>query len=112
MRVKKPKKPKPPPGPKHGDIVASIKHLLAVCGYVYYYNWGGPLSEKGIPDITALEPKTGRYIGIEAKAGKDQLREDQIKWKSRILAGGGIFIEARTLEDVVHGLGLEDRFLL
>ncbi len=108
-RQKKPPKPK---GPSHAELLSSIRSMLRIVGYDHYKNFGGPIGEKGLPDITAMEPKTGRYVGIEVKAEGDSLRPDQIKWRNRILRAGGIFIEARSLDDVIDGLGIRDRFLI
>lgn len=100
-----------PPGPSHADILKAVRDVLRLCRYDHYKNFGGPIGEKGLPDITALEPKTGRYIGLEVKAGKDKMNEFQIRWRERILRSGGMFIEVRDIDDVIDGLGVRERFL-
>ena len=106
-KLKQPKLPQA----SHADLIKAIRDILDYCKYEHYKNWGGPMGQKGLPDITALEPNTGRYIGIEAKVGRDKLSDDQIKIKGKILRSNAIFIEARTVDDLINGLGLQERFL-
>lgn len=54
-------------------------------------------TEKGIPDIIAVIK--GRFIGIEVKAGKDKLSEDQKRRKFEIERAGGLYFEARSTDD-------------
>jgi hypothetical protein len=56
---------------------------------------------KGVPDIIG-STRQGKFIGVEVKAGKDKMSEDQIKFKNEITKRGGIYIEARSLEDVTR----------
>ena len=56
-------------------------------------------TEKGIPDIIAII--RGQFWGIEVKAGKDKMSEDQLKRKFEILNAGGIFFEIRSTDEFV-----------
>ena len=56
-------------------------------------------TEKGIPDIIAII--RGQFWGIEVKAGKDKMSEDQLKRKFEILKAGGLFFEIRSTDEFV-----------
>ena len=49
----------------------------------------------------------GRAFGIEVKTAKGQQREAQKKWQAAWEKRGGIYILARSLEDVYRGLDIE-----
>lgn len=53
-------------------------------------------TEKGLPDIVLIFK--GRFVGIEVKAGRDKLSEDQLKRKFEIERAGGIYFEARSTD--------------
>lgn len=59
-----------------------------------------PASNKGAADIKAMIE--GKTIEIEVKHGNDKLRPDQIKYKDKIEAGGGIYLVVKTWEDFIH----------
>ena len=82
------------------------------------------MSEKGIPDIVGIKrvkvadlvagnvQYVGIFVGIEVKRPKTGVMSpQQLKWKRRIEESGGIFIEARSVDDAIDGLGIRDRFL-
>lgn len=54
-------------------------------------------TEKGLPDVLMIYK--GRYIGIEIKAGKDKLSDDQKKRKFEIERAGGVYFECRSTDD-------------
>jgi hypothetical protein len=54
---------------------------------------------KGWPDITACLPG-GRFLGIECKAPKGTQSEEQKMFQALIEGLGGIYILARSVEDV------------
>ena len=56
-------------------------------------------TEKGIPDIIAII--RGQFWGIEVKAGRDKMSEDQLKRKFEILKAGGLFFEIRSTDEFV-----------
>lgn len=56
-------------------------------------------TEKGIPDIIAII--RGQFWGIEVKAGRDKMSEDQLKRKFEILNAGGLFFEIRSTDEFV-----------
>lgn len=54
---------------------------------------------KGIPDRMAV--KDGRFYGIEVKTPKGRMSPYQQEFKRRLEEAGGVYIEARALEDVM-----------
>jgi len=68
------------------------------------------MSAPGVPDIIGCFK--GRFIGIEVKAPKGVVSSYQQNFIDRINEAGGIGIIARSLDDVIVGLGLQDRFLI
>lgn len=60
-------------------------------------------TEKGLPDVIMIY--RGRFIGIEIKAGKDKLSDDQKKRQFEIERAGGIYFECRSTVDFIGFLG-------
>ena len=102
-------RPYRPPTPE-ALLTKSIRHLLNSAGVFHYKAWGGPMSAPGVPDIIGCFK--GRFIGIEVKAPKGVVSSYQQNFIDRINEAGGIGIIARSLDDVIVGLGLQDRFLV
>ena len=59
-------------------------------------------SRNGVPDIVACVD--GRAVAVEVKVGKDRLSPLQRVEADRWRRAGGIYIEARSVEDVTAGL--------
>jgi len=59
---------------------------------------------KGASDIEGIIGPHGTHIEIEVKTGNSQLRKEQINFSNMIRKHGGIFIEARYLDDVIKGI--------
>jgi len=122
LRTAKAKVYKPPPETER-DITKAIRAILNGVGLRHFKNWGGPMSEKGIPDIIGIKKvkvadlvaagveEVGLFVGIEVKRAKGVMSDDQKKWKRRILDSKGIFVEARSVDDVIDGVGIRNRFL-
>ena len=68
------------------------------------------MSTPGVPDLICCFK--GRLIGIEIKSEKGIVSEYQKEFIDNINRAGGLAFVARSLEDVIEGLGLQDRFLL
>ena len=62
----------------------------------------------GWPDITGLLPG-GRFIGIECKAARGRQSAVQKAMERKIRSRNGIYILARSVEDVQNGLIDADR---
>lgn len=58
----------------------------------------------GISDILGIEKKTGRFIAIEVKFGKDEMSYEQLAFMSEIERAGGIAIVAHKIDDVINKL--------
>lgn len=60
-----------------------------------------PYAMKGVPDILALHPDgSGRFLGIEVKTKRGVQSPDQKLFQRRCEALGGVYILARSVEDV------------
>lgn len=57
-------------------------------------------TEKGLPDIMAVI--NGRFAGIEVKAGRDKMSQEQCMRKFEIEKAGGLFFEARSTDDFIE----------
>jgi Holliday junction resolvase len=103
------RRPWKPPTPE-ALLTKSIRQLLNSVGIFAWKEWGGPMSTPGVPDIIGCFK--GRLIGIEIKSEKGVVSESQKEFIENINRAGGLAFVARSLEDVIEGLGLQDRFLL
>ena len=91
-------------------LTKSIRQLLNSVGIFAWKEWGGPMSTPGVPDIIGCFK--GRLIGIEIKSEKGVVSEYQKEFIENINRAGGLAFVARSVDDVIEGLGLQDRFLL
>jgi hypothetical protein len=57
-------------------------------------------TNRGTPDIDAII--NGLPVKIEVKAGKDQMRDEQIKQGARIVAAGGIYFVCQNMDQFVN----------
>jgi hypothetical protein len=102
-------KPFKPPGPE-AMLTKSVRQLLTAAGIFHYKNFGGLGSPPGLPDITGCL-KDGRGFWIELKAPRGVTSPAQQDFIKRINQAGGIAFVARSIDDVIEGLNLQDRFL-
>lgn len=56
----------------------------------------------GMADIGGISSPHGRAVFIECKSGKAKLSKKQSAFKEMIKKFGGIYIEARSVEDVAN----------
>ena len=54
----------------------------------------------GCPDLIGFLAPSGRFLGIEVKAPGGTLRESQLAFAEVLRRMGGIYIVARSVEDV------------
>lgn len=87
---------------EESQIKSQIKDYLDLKGYFHFPILQGLGAAKGIPDRIAVH--NGIFYGIEVKAKRGFLSEHQIKFKNDLVAAGGVYIEARSLEDVMKFL--------
>lgn len=60
--------------------------------------------EKGVADIIGIQKKTGRFIAVEVKVGKDKLSAEQSRFLDSITRAGGFACVASCAGDVVDYL--------
>lgn len=65
---------------------------------------------KGQPDIFAII--SGRFVGIEVKAAKGRQSEAQKNWEENCTQAGGLYVLARSVEDVQNFLKAAQLVLL
>ena len=83
------------------QIKSQIKDYLDLKGIFHFPILQGLGAAKGLPDRIAVG-KDGKFIAIEVKAKKGQLSTYQKLFRDRLTAAGGVYIEARCLEDVMN----------
>ena len=98
-----------PPTPE-ALVKRSIRNFLRTMGVFHFPVLQGLGCYPGVSDFLGIYK--GRMLAIEAKAGKNNPSPDQVAFLERIKQEGGIGIVARSVDDVIDGLGLQDRFLL
>ena len=54
----------------------------------------------GCPDLIGWIAPNGIFLGIEVKGARGRLRPEQIAFRDRLVADGGIYILARDIFDV------------
>jgi hypothetical protein len=91
-------------------LTRQIREVLNHARIYHWKAWQGMASKPGIADILGIN-HDGRMIAIEIKAPKGILSEHQKLFLEEIRARGGIALCARSIEDVVEALNLQDRFL-
>ena len=85
------------------DITGAILAFLTHHGYtVWRQNTTGiydaakarwrvnPQARRGVPDIIGFRNRDGLFIGVEIKAGRDQLRDDQRTFLNELRAANGL----------------------
>jgi hypothetical protein len=91
----------------HNALCKAIGDYVGYMGGYLVKNWGGPIGAKGRPDLEGCfsdQSGRGRFLSIEVKTGTGELSADQREHKRRIERAGGIFIEARSVDDVQERL--------
>ena len=97
-RLKEKKKPTP-----ENLVKAALKQEASYLGVYIFSIIGGLGQLPGIPDFLGCHE--GRFLGIEAKAGKNVLSKHQEARRDEIVASGGLFIEYRKPGDLAEALG-------
>jgi hypothetical protein len=95
---------------KESEITASIRAFLKTMKIFHWKNFGGPMGTPGVPDILGIYG--GRFMGIEVKTFNGKLSDEQRAFIDRINAEGGIGFVARSIDDVIEHLGLQDKVLI
>jgi hypothetical protein len=96
--------------PLEKTIVAAIMRALKERGVWAVKTHGGQYQVSGLPDIIAIAPGTGRFLGIEVKRpGVGRLTDLQKITLSRINEHGGIAGVAYSVEDALQLLDQANR---
>lgn len=98
-------------------LTKAILRHLSLFGYnVWRQNNGGvfdpktgkfrrnPLHKKGVPDVIGYHRKTGRFICVEVKTGKDRLSPYQEQFLQEAAEAGCIAFVAHDYQDFVKKL--------
>uniref|UniRef100_A0A6H1ZZG2 VRR-NUC domain-containing protein n=1 Tax=viral metagenome TaxID=1070528 RepID=A0A6H1ZZG2_9ZZZZ len=91
------------------DITRAIRGILKVLGVFHWKVLQGSGSTPGVSDILGIYQ--GRMFAIMVKLAGD-LSDHQQRFIDRINREGGIAFTARSIDDVIDGLGVRDRFLI
>jgi hypothetical protein len=97
------------------DVVNTCLKWLLWNGYhAWRHNTGGYKPEgskrfirygaKGSPDIVAVQPITGRFVGVECKSRGKTTSPDQKAFGDEITKRGGIYIVAYSVDDLEREL--------
>ena len=92
------------------DITKAIRSVLKTLGVFHWKAMQGLGSVPGVPDILGIWK--GRMLGIEVKTESGKPSDHQKRFIDMINREGGIAFVARSVNDVIDGLGVKDRFLL
>lgn len=92
------------------EITKAIRGTLKVLGIFHWKVLQGLGSTPGVPDILGIFDK--KMLAIEVKTEKGKLSDHQQRFLDRINREGGIAFVARSIDDVINGLGVRDRFLI
>ncbi|TWH48524.1 VRR-NUC domain-containing protein [Sporomusa sp. KB1] len=92
------KKSAKPKAPKETDTQNAIREYLCWHGWYVIRHQQSLGSLKGLTDLTAL--KEGWTVYIEVKTLTGRLSEDQEKFRDNVVAHGGTYVVARSVEDV------------
>jgi len=58
---------------------------------------------KGGADLFDVVPPFGRFLGVETKARRGRQSDDQETFERAVRTAGGVYVLAKTLEDVERG---------
>ena len=92
-----------------GMLTKSIRDLLHTLHVFHFKQFQGLGSYLGVSDILGIYQ--GKMLAIEVKAPHGKPTPAQTEFLKQVQDEGGIAILAYSIEDVIRGLGVEDRFL-
>lgn len=58
-------------------------------------------SKRGVPDIIAILPYNGQFVGIEVKRPNGKLSEHQEAFRDELQRLGGLYVVATSLDDII-----------
>jgi hypothetical protein len=89
-------------GPTETDILRGIRQYLQLRGWFVIRNQQNIGSHPGLTDLTAI--KNGVVWWIEVKKPGGKLSKAQEKFRDNVIAAGGRWMAAYSVEDVVERL--------
>lgn len=82
------------------DLLAQVKDYLKIKGVFFFRIHQSLGSTPGLPDIIAVQPGTGRLIGLELKSDRGKLSYEQIAFQQAAEKAGALAGTVRCIEDV------------
>ena len=81
-------------------------HMAWICptGLATYGKNRVPYGVPGTPDVHGILRPSGRFIGVECKTGNAVMTRLQEIARDEITDAGGLYVEARTIDDVHDAL--------
>lgn len=94
------------PAVRESDLARWVKKVFDAAKITY---WrvnvtsvrGRKATNIGMSDFLAIQPHTGRFVGVELKLPGEELRESQIAFRDEVVAAGGIYGVATTAEEAL-----------
>lgn len=86
-----------------GKVLAAISKYLFSNG-ITFWRMNSSNGTFGMPDLIAIEPRTGKFIGIEVKAPGGKPTDLQVLVGDQIKKSNGIHIIAYSVEDVIQAI--------
>ena len=87
-------------GPKESEIQRNIAYFMRLHGWFVVKIHQSLGCHKGIADLYAL--RAVEHIWIQVKTPVGKLSDDQIAFKNDIESHGGVYLVARSIDDVMH----------
>lgn len=91
---------------READVLAHIRQLLRVLRVTHWKNWGGPMGERGVPDLIGTL-QGGRMLLIEVKGPQGVVSPEQAAFLERHAAAGALAFVARSSREVLERLAAE-----
>lgn len=87
-------------GALHTEVVRAIRQYMDWSKAWNLKVVGGAYQRRGVPDILACWPPTGRLVAVEVKTGAGRLTPEQAQELNRLTRSGAVCIVARDVEQV------------
>jgi hypothetical protein len=98
----------------HGDLVNDVLLFLSPLGMAWANNTGAlrdhtqRLVRYGLPGSSDVLACIGsRFVAVECKVGADRQRKNQADFAAAIRKAGGVYVLARSVDDVRNTLTVE-----
>jgi hypothetical protein len=104
-------------GKRETEITRAIRGVLNGLGVYHFKVLQGLGCHPGVSDIIGVVPPSikrewaGKILAIEVKTPRGRLSDYQKRFLAMIKRDGGIAGVARSVDDLIDLLGVQDRFL-